>query len=72
MLRLLGLFMPVIREVVKMRYLWENPMQLEDTRLDALLEPGFGTPFAEAVAATVAPFFAAAPARAGEMAAVRT
>lgn len=55
-----GLVDPMMREVGKMSYLWENPMELRDTRLDAILGPDFATPFGEAVAATVAPFFAAA------------
>jgi len=59
MLKLVGLAVPMMREVVKMRYLWDNSMQLEDPRLDALLGPDFGTPFDVAVAATAAPFFAA-------------
>lgn len=57
MLGAMGLFMPVMRELVKMRYLWDNPMQLQDARLDALLGPDFGTPLAEAMGATAAPFF---------------
>jgi nucleoside-diphosphate-sugar epimerase len=58
MFPIFGLIDPVIRDIAKMAYLWENPMQLRDARLDALLGPGFATPFGEAVAATVAPFFA--------------
>jgi len=58
MLTLLGLAMPLMREIVKMRYLWDNPMELEDPRLDALLGPDFLTPFPEAIAATIAPYFA--------------
>lgn len=57
---LMGLVSPMMREIAKMGYLWEHPMQLEDTRLDAILGPGFGTPFTEAVATTVAPYFAEA------------
>jgi nucleoside-diphosphate-sugar epimerase len=60
MIRLMGVFMPVMREIVKMRYLWQNPMQLKDARLDGILGPDFGTPFDEAVAAVTAPFFAEA------------
>ena len=59
LLSAMGLVNPVMREVAKMGYLWENPMQLADARLDAILGEGFATPFDEAVAATVAPFFAA-------------
>jgi nucleoside-diphosphate-sugar epimerase len=61
LLRLLGLVDPVMREVAKMQYLWRNPMQLKDQRLDDLLGPDFGTPFETAVAATVRPFFGAQP-----------
>lgn len=61
---LMGLVSPMMREIAKMGYLWEHPMQLEDRRLDAILGPGFGTPFADAVAATVTPYFAAARAAA--------
>ena len=41
-----------------MRYLWNNPMELVDPRLDDILGPDFNTPFEQAVAATVKPFFA--------------
>jgi len=58
LLRLIGLFNPVMREVHKMHYLWQNPMRLMDTRLDAILGPDFNTPYDEAMAATVKPFFA--------------
>lgn len=58
MIRVVGLAMPVMREVAKMRYLWDNTMELRDERLSAILSPDFGTPFEEAVAAAVAPFFA--------------
>lgn len=57
---LMGLTDPIIREVGKMGYLWSNPMELRDARLDALLGPDFGTPFDEAIAASVQPFFPAA------------
>jgi len=55
----IGLFDPMMREIGKMAYLWEYPMELRDARLDAILGPDFATPFEEAVATTVAPFFAA-------------
>lgn len=57
MLQVYGLIDPVIREVVKMRYIWEHPLRLTDTRLDDILGAGFNTPFDVAVAATVGPFF---------------
>ncbi|MCF6326244.1 MAG: NAD-dependent epimerase/dehydratase family protein [Devosiaceae bacterium] len=50
MMKFIGLFSPVLREVVKMRYLWDEPHQLQDKELDALLGENFGTPFKEAVA----------------------
>ncbi|WP_240230941.1 NAD-dependent epimerase/dehydratase family protein [Devosia lacusdianchii] len=57
-LQAMGLANGVIREVVKMRYLWNNSMELVDPRLDAMLGPDFGTPFAVAVAETVKPYLA--------------
>jgi nucleoside-diphosphate-sugar epimerase len=53
MLRAIGLVNPVMRDIYRMRYLWLNEMELVDPRLDALLGPGFATPFEAAVAATV-------------------
>lgn len=53
MIRAVGLVNPVMRDIYRMRYLWVNEMELVDPRLDALLGPDFGTPFEEAVAATV-------------------
>ncbi|MDP2779190.1 NAD-dependent epimerase/dehydratase family protein [Devosia sp.] len=52
-LRAMGLVNGVVREIVKMRYLWNNPMELVDSRLDALLGADFATPFDAAVAATL-------------------
>ena len=60
LLSILGLFDPTMREAAKMGYLWQNPMMLRDARLDILLGENFDTPFAEAVAETVRPYFAAA------------
>lgn len=53
MIRAVGLFNPVMRDIYRMRYLWLNEMELVDPRLDGILGPDFGTPFEEAVAATV-------------------
>lgn len=53
----IGLVNPLMRELGKMAYLWEHPMELRDARLDAILGPDFNTPFAEAVATTVVPLF---------------
>jgi nucleoside-diphosphate-sugar epimerase len=58
-LQAMGLAMPVMRDIVKMRYLWNNEMELVDPRLDAILGPDFGTPFEAAVAATIRQFFPA-------------
>jgi len=52
-LGVLGLVMPMMRDIYRMRYIWRNEMELVDPRLDALLGPGFTTPFEVAVAATV-------------------
>ena len=54
---LLGVVSPVLRELGKMAYLWRSPMELRDARLAGILGSGFGTPFAEAIAATVTPYF---------------
>ena len=53
MLRAVGLVNPVMRDIYRMRYLWQNEMELSDKRLDGLLGEGFATPFEVAVAATV-------------------
>ena len=58
-LGLMGLINSQMREVYKMRYLWEHPMELRDARLDTILGAGFGTPFDKAVAASIAEFFPA-------------
>jgi nucleoside-diphosphate-sugar epimerase len=58
LLRLIGLVDPLMREIGKMHYLWRNPMRLSDERLEALLGPDCGTPFEQAIAETVRPFFA--------------
>ena len=51
--RLIGLVVPIVREIVKMQYLWANPHRLVDPRLDALLGPDFLTPFDEALGRTL-------------------
>ena len=58
LLGVIGLVNPVMREVGKMRYLWQNPMRLSDPRLDAILGEDFGTPYQDAITATVTPLFA--------------
>jgi nucleoside-diphosphate-sugar epimerase len=57
----LGLFQPIMREILEMRYLWQNPHQLIDDRLDAILGENFGTPFERAIAETVLPMLDDAP-----------
>lgn len=52
----LGLTNGVLRDLVKMRYLWNSPMEMVDPRLDAILGPDFGTPFDDAVAEMMQPF----------------
>lgn len=52
LLRVLGVFMPIIRAVVEMKYLWDGPLRLQDEKLEVLLGPDFETPFEEAVALT--------------------
>ncbi len=64
-MKLIGLVDPLMREIGKMDYLWRYPMELADSRLAALLGRDFGTPFETAIAATIAPFFAA-PRQIGE------
>jgi len=46
---LLSPVVPVLREVREMRYLWRVPIQLEGTRLQALIGPEPHTPLDEAV-----------------------
>ena len=47
-------FVPLLREVREMRYLWEQPIQLQNERLAAALGSEPHTPWDEAVAATLA------------------
>jgi len=54
---LMGLTDPIMRDIARMGYLWNNAMELKDARLDTLLGPQFSTPFEEAIAQTVRPFF---------------
>ena len=54
---LMGITDPIMRDIGRMGYLWSNPMELKDTRLDTLLGPNFGTPFETAIATAAEPFF---------------
>lgn len=53
-LRLVGLFVPVLREVVKMNYLWFAPHSLSGARLERTIGPVRHTPIETAIAETVA------------------
>ena len=53
MLRVLGIFNPLLREVVEMHYLWTTPVKLDDTRLRQLLPNLHKTPYAEGIRATI-------------------
>jgi nucleoside-diphosphate-sugar epimerase len=54
MLRLIGLFKPVIREMVEMHYLQTDPVIMDDTALQQLIGPMRKTPYAEGVRQTLA------------------
>ena len=53
-LRLLSPFVHLFREMVEMRYLWREPVQLDNTRLVQFLGSETHTPLDVAVAATLA------------------
>lgn len=50
MLKAMGLFMPIIKGLVEMRYIWDFELGLEDPRLDAILGEDFGTDYDQAIA----------------------
>lgn len=52
LLSAIGLFLPIVRAVVRMNYLWRVPHQLADPRLEKILGPDFNTPFVETVRTT--------------------
>ncbi len=54
MLKLVGLFSPVLREVVKMNYLWFTPHSLAGAKLERVIGPLRITPIEAAIAETVA------------------
>jgi nucleoside-diphosphate-sugar epimerase len=54
MLRLLGLFKPMLRELVEMHYLVTEPVILDDGALQRLIGPIVKTPYAEGVRQTLA------------------
>ena len=53
MLRLLGLFNPLMRELVEMNYLQSTPVMLDETKLRGVLPNLRKTSYAEGIAATV-------------------
>jgi hypothetical protein len=54
MIRFLGLFIPIMKELVEMYYLQDTPVLLDDAKLQAKLGPIKRTPYREGIAATVA------------------
>jgi nucleoside-diphosphate-sugar epimerase len=54
LLRALGIFNPVMRELVEMSYLHETPVLLDDTKLRGVLGTIRKTPYDEGIRATVA------------------
>lgn len=53
LLRLAGLFDPVMRELVEMNYLMTEPVVFDDSALQALIGPVAKTPYAEGIAQCV-------------------
>lgn len=49
MLRVLGLFDPIVRELVEMNYLMTDPLILDDSALQALIGPIRKTPYEEGI-----------------------
>jgi len=54
LLRIAGIFSPVVRELAEMAYLFENPVLLDESKLTALIGPVAHTPYDAAIAATLA------------------
>jgi len=54
MLRLIGLFVPLMREMVEMHYLVTEPLILDDSALQQLIGPIRKTPYAEGIRETLA------------------
>jgi len=54
LIRLIGLFNPVLREVARMRYLWDTPHSLDNGRLEALIGAEPHTPLQTALAEAAA------------------
>jgi len=54
MLRIVGLFVPVMRELVEMHYLQTDPVIMDDSALQSLIGPLVKTPYAEGIRRTLA------------------
>jgi len=54
MLRLVGLFVPKLRELVEMHYLLTDPVIMDDSALQRLIGPLHKTPYAEGIRQTLA------------------
>ena len=54
MLRMIGLFNPLMREMVEMHYLLTEPLIMDDSALQRLIGPIAKTPYAEGVRQTLA------------------
>jgi hypothetical protein len=52
--KMLGLVMPMLREVSAMSYLWRTPHSLDGSKLEAFIGPVQNTPPAEALQAAIA------------------
>ncbi len=64
-LRLLAPFVTLFREMAEMRYLWQRPFELDNTKLVRAIGHEDHTPLQQAVAATLAGLGVRAPARTG-------
>jgi nucleoside-diphosphate-sugar epimerase len=53
MLRLIGIFKPMMREIAEMNYLWTTPVKLDDSRLRQLLPDLKKTPYEEGIRLTI-------------------
>lgn len=54
MLRLIGLFNPIMREMVEMNYLMTEPLLMDDSALQRLIGPIRKTPYAQGIRQTLA------------------
>lgn len=57
MLRAIGVFSPLIRGLVEMRYIWDHELGLADPRLDAILGENFGTNHEKAISSVAQRIF---------------